>query len=216
VVDNVLEHPSLLRYRRLSATNKSFRQKIGDHEGALAVLVAAGFELQSMGSSLQLWVLPASAVDVGRLRQIRSEMDLGLNALDRLQASSQRAGDAMSTMSSVAETDPSESSSPGMGAASATPAGFVRQISPPYAGAPSLACNEPVLRLMQLQLRARSVVMGVHDEAEKIKRLEDRRKVGTRLKTAVVLCAAVLLLGFGAHLYGDGGHHKEAAQAAHE
>lgn len=201
VVDNVLEHPSQLRYRRLNAANKRFCQKIGDHNGARAVLVAAGFELQSMGPSLRFWVLPSSAVDVGRLRQIRSEIDLGLNALGRMHASSAPASHAMSATLSVAESDLRESAS--IGAVHTRPAQFLRQASPSSCYASPAAGNEHALRLMQLQLRARSAVMRVRDEAETTKRQEGWRKVGTRLGNVCVLFAAMLLVCFGVQWYSE-------------
>jgi len=199
IVENVLERPSELRYRRLSATSATFTRRVASCEGGLTVLRAAGFELQSMGPSLRFWVLPSTAVDEARLRQIRTEIDLGITAARRILGIAPEDGGVPSA--SASHSNGSAAPAPGVDGVlrgpPPSPSNFDEGLGPPPPAA--LPPTQEQGRLMLLQLRARSAVMRVSDKEAEAKRRQTRRRTRAQLGSVFARCAAALALGLAMH-----------------
>eukprot|EP00900_Chrysochromulina_parva_P020845 jgi/Chrpa1/3394/Chrysochromulina_OHIO_Genome00014762-RA len=81
IIDNILEKPSELRYRRLRAEGAAFATRVLACPGAIEVLKAVGFEIVQYPDGLY-WTL--RTVDAALLSEARLELDAGLKAVRRL------------------------------------------------------------------------------------------------------------------------------------
>eukprot|EP00743_Colponemidia_sp_Colp-15_P007009 GILK01007564.1.p1 GENE.GILK01007564.1~~GILK01007564.1.p1 ORF type:complete len:706 (-),score=167.08 GILK01007564.1:166-2283(-) len=79
-VNNILKTPSDLRFRKVNTSNKNFKERVGESEGALLFLKAVGFETKS--STLQEF----TGGDVVFLEQAKERL---LDLLRRLDSSSE-------------------------------------------------------------------------------------------------------------------------------
>jgi hypothetical protein len=87
IVANVLEYPSELRFRRVRETGSSFSKVMGC-AGAAGVLESCGFEKVEYHDGAYFVI---KHVDVERLVAIRRELELGLQAFERLREARQGA-----------------------------------------------------------------------------------------------------------------------------
>ena len=190
IIDNILEKPSELRYRRLRAEGAAFATRVLACPGAIEVLKAVGFEIVQYPDGLY-WTL--RTVDAALLSEARLELDAGLKAVQRL-LSVHDEPHRRETPTSIRDAGSNGVALPLLLAVSEIEigGGASERESPvePMAG---IAAGVSISR----QLQARAIIHRVKSRDEEVERRRRWRVAGwgTCAAAALMISAAVASLG---------------------